>query len=395
MKTAISLFSSRIVGSVLQVLLLILLAREISVSDFGFFSAAFAISALICSFSDLGLSVLVPRSLISNRYDKLSKAINLHRTVLGIFLFASLCCFVSFSLVTELRSYLYLPVLLFAVSIEFYCETQLTIPIAKNLPNSVSLSIILRRSAPLFIFLTSSQFESIQPAFIAALSLLAGGLLGTIHVHRLNRKLLGPVKFRILNSRDLWRDIFRVIPNQILVSTRNLDVPLVGLIGGAGSAAAYSLGLRFSNPVALVASSVASVVLPRMVGAEMRHAKELFLRLVKYALYLSAFAAIVSPFIINPMVEALFGEKYGFAVPVVALMIISSPIVSITAPATSILLGLGRDKHATAIAAMYAATFVITVSLGVQLAGAQGAVVGSLLSASLRLFFTHRALLRG
>lgn len=394
MKTAINLFGARVFGSALQAILLILIARETTVSEFGLFSAAFGVAALICSFCDLGLSVLLPRFLMAQEAKKLAQARNLHKLLLVLLLFGSSIFLTICAFTPSLWQFTYLPILFFAVALEFQSETQLTIPIAKELAKSVSLSLFLRRFMPLAFFITFSSFVEIDGSLNAAFSLLVGGLIGWLHVYRLNLRLVGELKFEPSQVFGLRKDVAGIMPNQIFVSARNLDLPLVGYLGGASSAAAYSLGLRFANPVSMIASSIASVVLPRMVGATLQQANYLFRQLVKYSISLATLIAIVSPLILGPSVNFLFGQKYGFAVPVIVVILVASPIIAITAPATSILLGLGLDKRASLIAASYATSFVITVSIGALFSGALGAAFGSLLSALIRLFLTHRALAR-
>jgi O-antigen/teichoic acid export membrane protein len=380
-----SLLGARILGSALQIILIVLLARSATVLEFGVFSSLFAIFSFACSLSDVGLSVLLPRFEIKRQSSKLHQALLLHRATLTLILLVTLASLVILGVFQSLI-FSWVPLLFLGVYLEFHNETQLTLQIARGKDRSVAFSILIRRAFALTFFMSWLVLEIPSPLTGASVALLAAGIIGFTHLASKNG-LKVPGKLSRKSVSELGREVLPLLPNQVLVTTKNLDLPIVATVAGASEAAAFGLGLRLSNPVSLLTSSLASLLLPKMVLASKVEAMKALKNLIKTSIVLSI---SLSPlfFVMSPLVDVLFGAKYSFAVPTIMAILIASPFVSITAPATAILLGQGLDKEASKTAAIYSGIFLLLVPLGAFLAGGIGAAAASLFAAVVRLSLT-------
>jgi O-antigen/teichoic acid export membrane protein len=285
---------------------------------------------------------------------------------------------------------LFIPVLSLAVIFEFHVETQLTIQIARGKSFNTVLSTLLRRVAPLGFFALFTALTTGHPTLNAAVSLVAGGTLGLIHVYFSNQIRLFHLSPKI-HLDDLWPELKPTLANQLLVTTRNLEIPLVSFLSGPIQAAAFSVGQRFANPIALFTSSLGSTLLPRMVASNRGEAKRTFVKILYGALTSTIVIVLALP-IVPALVSVLFGTKYEFASVTICIILACSPFISITSAATAIVIGRGQYSQATKIAWVYSACLLVLVALGAFFFGANGAALASLAAALVRLALTHNAL---
>lgn len=182
-----------------------------------------------------------------------------------------------------------------------------------------------------------------------------------------------------------------------LVLTR-LDVFLLQAMTSPQQVANYGLAYQVAFIFPILAMATFTSLLPKV--ASMREARLLrsYRRKVLYLypamLAIGVFAALVAPYIIG----ALFGDKYGGALPVISILILAFAINMIYHPLGLIFYALDRPEYVTAIQIVEVPVLVVTSLLLIPHFGAVGSALSALLvrvvGVTAILIFTERVVAR-
>ena len=387
MKRPLLLTVARVTGTLIQAFLILQLAREANLSDFGTYSFWFAALGLAASFYDFGLSVAIPRTLGRAQFEAAMGLIKLHSKIQRLPNLFALAC-TSLGLLGVVPPWI--GILMFAVFTEYRIETVLTYFYSVGTLRVPVLSIVIRRLASVMLWVVvHGQFD---PLMSMAIALASGATIGLLYV-RLRTRSIFKSNQETAPLKAAWKAIRRLLPTQYLGAIRNGDILMLQLFSNASQVAIYGAGIRLSSPVNLFYQSSSAMLVSKaasMRGIELRSS----LMKINFGSLAATLALLICSSAGEVAVSWLLGTKYEPFANTIWLMIALSPVVSMSQPLTAIAQAVHLERLANQSTIWFAVLLLIATAVGSAFFGAIGTIFGVIAAALVRVTLMSIGLLR-
>jgi len=349
------LFGGNLLGAFTGFVFTLIIARGLSVGDFGVFSAVNNLVSIIASLADIGISAALV-SFVANFQAK-GDTLNAHRYLkasfitrlavvalmsLGLLAFAP---WVSKRLlISDSYTVVYWTVILsfglllwsyFSIALQAYRRFVASV--------SVDMSIgITRVIAVGALFLLgaltlNNSFTSFMLGTIAA-TIVGFVLLGTSFLKADTNKEI----YSKLLKFSGWVGVNRVIS---AISGR-LDVQMLAVFSGAEVTGQYSIAQRLALFISVLVASFSGVMAPRLASFGNKESEKKYIVKATLATLPIIAGAIVWISIAEPFINLLFGSKYLPAVPIFQMFVGSLiPFIFATTPVAAIIYSIKKPVY--------------------------------------------------
>ncbi|MEU5941261.1 O-antigen ligase family protein [Micromonospora sp. NPDC047548] len=380
---ASALAASRIAGSGLQAVAMVLLARNVDPQGFGAFGGYFGAVAFLAVVADAGVSTALLRWRALGRDTAVSAGLRLNvlTTIGGLVIAAA----IGLSLTAGTMAPWIAVLLAAGWMLDKNVETMLSLAIADGRMGHAVVSILGRKAVQVAIFVTAVELGG-EPFASLAYGLVVASVLGQVHV-RFAVRISGSAA-----AADVWRAVLdsrAYLVSNVSAQARVLDATVVSLVAPGSGAGLYAAASRIFSPFVSIPSALSTVLVPHSATARAGEARRLFWRMnlavVLVVGAISAAGMAAAPW----LAELLFGEIYSKAGVVIAVMLAGVPSFCASSPCGAVLQGVGQGALVAKIGVVSAAALLVTVAGGAALFGAVGAAA----AVSLTYLFKHASLL--
>lgn len=348
------LFGGNLLGAFLGFLFTLIIARGLSVGDFGVFSAVNNLIAIISSLADIGISAGLVSFVAnfeakgdtknSHRYLKASLITRIVVVSLISLLILILAPWVKKLLASEDMSVIYWSVVL-SFGLLFWGFFPLALQAYKRFIASVAVDI----SLGIIRVLAVSAFF-----FAGALSLSSSFIsftLGTLMAVVSGLAFLGTSFLKIDTPREVYGKLLRfsswIGVNRIVSAiSGRLDVQMLAVMSGATITGQYSIAQRLALFIAVLVSSLSAVMAPRLSAFEDKGKERVYLLKATLVTLPIVAGIILWIAVARPFITILFGDKYLPAVPIFQIFSASLiPFVLATPPVTAIIYSIKKPIY--------------------------------------------------
>lgn len=336
------LFGGNLLSAFLGFVFTLLVARGLSVSEFGVFSAVVNLVVIVASLSDLGISSglinFIAKASSQGDIEKVHKYIKaslvirllaLSAFVLIIFVFAP---FVSNKfLATNDTTMAYWAGGL-SLTLLFWLLFPSILQAQKRFLQSIIVDLSLSGGRVILVLLffvfggltLGKVFASFTASTVFVI--LAGFMfLGTRFLF---------VKTEKGNYSKLLRFSGWLGVNKIISSiSGRLDVQMLAVMAGATLTGFYSISSRLAMFIVLLTSSFSAVLAPRLASFGNKESEKIYIKKASLAIIPIIFGVFLWIIVAEPFITILFGQKYLPSVPVFKALAASMIPFLITAPA--------------------------------------------------------------
>lgn len=367
---------ARLVGALLQAVLLALVARAIAPDDFGVLAAFLG----VCQFGqvvfDCGVSTfLVIERSAHPQSGKVTTALMLSdrlSSALGV-----ACAMAIAGMAAGFgREYLVFLPLAVWLATERNSDTWLGVYFADG-DWKVNLSNLLtKRIVALVLFMSISWF-GVDPRLSFGLALAAASSASILIIRkRLELSLPDPDH---LSFRDLISDAWPYWQASLATHLRSLDATITALSASAFQAGLYSSASRLTSPLRILPTSMAKALLPAAVRTRETTSQSLLvIALAMLASISIAYGALY--FVLPPLLPVVLGESYAGAVPALKIVLAGMPFAAGASLFGSLLQGRGEKRYVAHSAIATTILYLLVLPIAAFQGGANGAA--AILSAS-------------
>jgi O-antigen/teichoic acid export membrane protein len=338
------LFIGNVISAFLGFLFTLLVARALSVSDFGIFSAANNLVLIMVSVTDLGVTSGIVNFVAKMRNDGkerkemefikagfLTRILSISVIALLMILFAP---FISTKLLATPDPSVAVWTAIIALGFFAWGFFPFVLQARKKFLQSAMVDISLGSSRVIFTFLLfifGLLTVNLSLAVFAA-SAVVGGFTGMIIVGFKFWKSKPKISiYKRLLRFSGWLGVNKIVS---AISGR-LDVAMLAAMVGATATGFYSIPSRLATFVVVLASSFTSVLSPRFAAFKDDEKAKHYLKKATLALVPIIAGIILWIIIAKPFIVLLFGEKYLPAVPVFQALTASMIPFLMTVPSVS------------------------------------------------------------
>jgi O-antigen/teichoic acid export membrane protein len=363
----------KILAALIQAATMLLLVREVSPAEFGFFSAVYGVITIPQTLLDLGLPSLIVRQRARNAHDGIvTTALKLNNVLAMLMSLLLLVTGILLALTVDPDYWLLLPLAVWAAA-ERNADAWLGVVLADGDSWINVTNLVLRRLGSLVLFVLLTRFATMEPVLALAVGFAVGATLSWMFAHVFVAKRLVPATPATL--RSLVRMSYPYWVESVASQARNLDVVFTSIVAGQAQAGFYAASARLTNPLRILPNSLATILLP---AASKRDASNIggLLKLVVvatagFALLYGGGAALV-PW----AVPVFLGPDYTGAIVALQVTCVGLIFASAASLLSMLLLGVGR-KHFVAGAAVGSTVACLAgVLVGALTLGAVGAALG-------------------
>ncbi len=383
-----TLFVSRIIGGLLQVVMFTLVAREIGSRNFGPMIAALVTVQLISTLFEFGFgSLLMSRKFYIEKKHLIGTLLSSNimisalEGILGVFTYIFL---------SDKSDYLsaFTLLLLWGAG-ERLSNIGLSFAISQSHQQEIRRNILSRKFLTFvcFCIITSQgQWTTLKFCIFLSASSLVGGLI-SVYRYKLNVS-----KFNMSNFHEILKLGFPFQVNSFINQLRNLDVFFLNFFVSSSVAGNYALALRFSQPFSIPMSTLAQTGITSISSRNRNMKKEFLKKYLKLFKYCVFFGFLVCLLPAN-LVTRDFLPNYpniDLSFKVQCLGFIMFGVIAIE---TSILQGIGRNKFLYKISLVWILATLLLIIIGGYFFGVTGACVGLFLGnliQSIQLYWARR-----
>lgn len=319
------LFAGNLASSFWGFLFVLILARALSIADFGIFSAAYNLVIMLASVADIGISTgsvnFISENLARGAVDKANEYIKASFTirliiVLSISLLVAVFApFISSTLLATRDP----KIALWVALIPIFLFPDLFFPFILQAKKKFLQSAVVDNAFYIARLLFALAFYLIGGLTIdkAFWAFGVGFLASVVFILIFLRTGFLKAKPRREEYKNLLRFSSWIAVNRIVSSVSGrLDVQMLASMAGAVATGFYSIPSRLAAFIIILSSSFSSVLAPRMAGFGDKEKEKRYI--VKSTLALLPIAAGVIVWIIlaKPFILLLFGDKYLDSVPI-------------------------------------------------------------------------------
>ena len=349
------LFSGNVLSAFLGFVYTLFIARALSVSDFGIFSAAVNLVIILISVTDLGISTGVV-SFVSEKLslgEKQESEKYIKAAVIIRFIVTFVVCIATIIFANTFTNSLLatkdILVTVLTAAITLSLALPMLLPFVMQAQKRFVASIVSDNSLYLSRLIFMFIFMYVLGLTInnSLISYVLGGLVGSIvGLFLLKPKFLftKPDKNIYTNLAKFtgWLGVNRIISS---VSGR-LDIQMLAVMVGATATGLYSIPNRLAGFVIVLTSSFSGVLAPRLASFQNKELEKKYiikatLALIPIIAGLLLWIAIAEPFIV-----ILFGDKYLEAVPIFQALTVSMiPFVLTAVSVTAIVYAMKKTVY--------------------------------------------------
>lgn len=349
------LFSGNVLSAFLGFVYTLFVARALSVSDFGIFSAATNLVIILTSITDLGISTGVVNfvseklaqgdKILANKYIKASTVIRFGVTAFVSLLVIVFAKFTATKLIASDDPWIAVWTSLISLSLALPMILPYVLQAKKSFVASIVADNSLYLSRLIFMFIFMYVFGlSVDNSLI---SFVLGGVIGSIA----GIILLNPEFMFTKPSREVYKDLIKFSGwlgvNRIISSiSGRLDIQMLVILAGASATGLYSIPSRLAGFVTVLTSSFSGVLAPRLAGFLDKEKEKSYIVKATLALIPIIAGLIFWIIIAEPFVTFLFGDKYLPAVPVFQALTASMiPFVFTAVSVTAIIYAMKKTFY--------------------------------------------------
>lgn len=375
----------RIIAALIQALIMLLLVRAVAPAEFGFFAAVYGVLTVVQTIFDFGLPTLASRERAKRANPGVvTGALRLNN---ALSLAMGLCLIVVIGLLgvfIDPQFLLLVPLGVWAAA-ERNADAWLVVVFADGDARVNTTNLVSRRLGNLALFALLNSWTGIDPVLAFGISSAVAACASWVFAHTYVKKRLAPSEG--IAAGRLIRMSYPFWINSVATQARNLDAIIIGFVAGSAQAGFYAAAARLTNPLRILPTSLASVLLPASASRDSKDMPGL-LKLVALAICGLTIFYVALGFAMPVVVPLLLGNAYMGAIPALQITAVGLVFASASALLSSLMQGVGL-KHFVAGTAV-ATTFVCLagVALGGLMWGASGAAIGLGVS-----FFVQSALL--
>lgn len=363
----------RVLAAVLQALSMVLLVRSVSPAEFGFFAATYGVITIPQTLMDLGLPTLVIRERAKDSSARVvTAALQLNNRLAAVMAVALLLALTVLGFTANSQFLLLLPFAIWAAA-ERNADAWLGVVFADGDAWVNTLNLVGRRLGNLALFTVLTTSTGLDPVLAFALSSAGAAVVSWSFAHRyVAPRLPAPTA---MTARSLVAQSYPYWINSVATQARNLDTAVASIVAGTGQAGLYAASSRLTNPLRILPTSLASVLLP---AASKRTSRTMGPLVTLVGASTAGFAALygVLALVIPLGVPLVLGEDYRGAVPALQITALGLIFASAASLLGAVLQGVGLKSTVATAAVVTTATCLVGVALGGATAGATGAAVG-------------------
>jgi PST family polysaccharide transporter len=320
---AVALSFGRGVASLLSAVWVILVARRLTLEEFGQFSVALALVVIMTSLSDFGLQFLLARDVVDTGRIRRAvlDAVIARRVLLSVA--GAILMVLLYVLATRDRN-LTVP-LVFSLSIVgagFYNPTitgyRATGNISMEVISEIGSRAVVLAGGGLWL-LAGGGLIAVTVSYSAVG--LAVGVIDYLYVRGKSVAELPGVPRPSLSIRAAAPFALATTVGSVY---QRIDNYLVGLLRGTGAAGIYGASYRFQDMNLLLPSALGQLALSEAAGQDPRTRLSTGKRVAAQSVLLALPAALVFAIFAQPMLSFLFGQRYAVAAPIVVVLMIST-----------------------------------------------------------------------
>jgi O-antigen/teichoic acid export membrane protein len=319
------LFVGNLGSAFLGFLFILILARAVSVADFGIFSAVYNLVLVFASIADLGISSgsvnFVSEYLAKGNRTKADEYIKASFVIRLVAVFSISVLVIIF--VPYLSEFLFatndFKAAIWAAIVPIFLLPDLFFPYILQAERRFLQSVVIDNMFYLTRLIFALAFFvvgglNISVAFWA---FGAGFIASLVFVYLYT----GPGFLKSRPSKEEYKNLFRfsgwVAVNRIISSiSGRLDVQMLATLAGAVSTGLYSIPSRLASFIIVLSASFSSVLAPRMAGFGNKEAEKSYLIKSTLALLPIVGGIVVWIIFAKPFILLLFGSKYIESVPI-------------------------------------------------------------------------------
>lgn len=371
------LLVSRGLGSGLQALALILLARSVPPSAFGLVNAVIGVIGFVLVVTGLGLSLYVPLARGAGKQDHVAAGLRLNTWSNLLTALVLVPALVVWSGVNHLHAGVVLIGL--SLALERNIDTVLGVPVADGNTHISAISVLLRRVVTLAV-MVPAVLAGGDAVWAYTVGLLAGALVAQVHV-RLVVRVEGDAS--AVPPRTLLRLAWPFLASNVAGQARTLDSAVVTATAGPATAGIYASAAKLVQPLLLIPQTLAGVILPRATRLTPAAARRLCGRLAVVSA-LSMLLVVPVAFVSEDVVVLVMGPEYASAGPALTWSLAGLPFIVLAATLGAVLQAQGRQRLVAVNGLVFAVVGLAGVAVGAVLGGATGAAVGLAVGSALR-----------
>lgn len=372
------IFVGRVLAAVAQAGTLVLLARALGPRTFAVVSGVLGLLVFVSSVIDFGVTPATTRAAATQAGTQVRrlKSLNLWCSTFGGLLFCVGLLMYGARLGTATG--ISLGLLGIWAGVDRLAEMRLAVLIGLKKGREVVSNLAIRRFVALAA--VAAAYFWWPHGVVAALA--AGSILGSLLV--VSRTQINEFD-EIAETGDTgatnrdWRlalrESFPFWINSLAAQTRQLDVLVVGLMGGPLSAVtAYAPVSRLVSPLRLLPTTFAQASLAIASSRTRGRNDSVVLTLVAVVPSLVLFSAVGLS--ANFWVPAILGEEYSPSVPILQIVLLGLVFAAATSVQTSLLQARGQERAVAVVSVSTACLALALVAIGAVIGGGLGAGVG-------------------
>lgn len=388
-------------AALLSFLTAIVLARNLTTSQFGLFSILFSAMTVLWSATNFGDSAYI--RFVNARTEEEPRARYLAgvfviegATILGLALCAAPAAwFISHQLIGDARYFDPLLLgILFGLALNF---VSLWAAIYQAEDKFFVFSL-LRTIANLTIFsgvVTLAAWSSLSLSGVYAVHAVAVGALTTAAIVAIARKMRPFDVDRALVGRLVSFSKWLMAGNLAYVLVQRLDVFALAAFASPAAVGQYGAAVRVSVAASLVTGSIASLLLPRAtrVGPSRSDVAVYIRHVTRFAAVLVAAIALI--WLTIPLwVPLLLGDRYSDAIPLARILLVGSAFVAAYTPLSQLFVAQEKPVLALLLPVVKLLALAVLLALLVPELGAAGGAWGIAGAEAATLVFTCMAVWR-
>ncbi|MDO8341517.1 MAG: oligosaccharide flippase family protein [Candidatus Woesebacteria bacterium] len=338
------LFGGNVLSAFLGFVYTLIIARALSIYDFGIFSAAVNLVIILTSITDLGISTGAVsfvaeadaggKKELSKEYIKASSVIRLIVTFAVSLLVIIFSKFVSVKFLATDDPMVAILTGVVTLSLALPMLVPFILQAKKKFLNSIIADNLLYLSrlgfAFVFMFLARLTIGN------SLISFVLGGIVGTI----VGIILIKPDFLKSKPTRETYKKLIKysgwIGVNRIISSiSGRLDIQMLAVMTGAVATGLYSIPNRLAGFVIVLTSSFSGVLAPRLASFNNKDQERKYIIKATLALIPIIAGLILWVVIAKPFIVILFGDKYLSAVPIFQALTISMIPFVFTAPSVT------------------------------------------------------------
>lgn len=370
------LLSGRVLSAGLQAVTLVFLARGLTPTEFAFVGTILGVSIFLTAVADMGVSTAVTRETARGNHAAVDSLLGLNRLLsLGVAGVGAAACLLAGLVVGGTIAWQLVPLGIW-LGAERLAETAAAVHVGNKRARAAASSIVIRKSGPLAG--SALAFWLAPPLLVLGLSM--GYLFGAIAAYFVTKERrvdtvdidrLGRGRIRRRQALSLALPFW---VNSMAAQSRQLDVLVVGMVGGGGAAVAYAPASRLISPLRMIPTTLAQALLPFVAERDPRRLR--LGRVVLATLLASGGLFAVLYLLAAPLTLILFGQKYVATVPILRILIAGLTFAALASVLNSVAQGSGLEKSVALISTVSAVLTLAAIGIGTALGGAQGAAYG-------------------